>query len=205
MRPGDRHLRLLPRRAAVLEHDQHQRLPHARGGLGGPRGGLTIANAIAYADAAVAAGLAFEEFAPRLSFFFAAHNDLFEEVAKFRVARRAWARVARPVRRHQPREPGDALSRPDRRVHADRSNQTRTWSAPPSRAWPPCSVAPRACTPTPSTRRLACSSPSTASAAANTTSVGLRVGRTPGRPARRLVLHRVADRSLDELGHRRAG
>ena len=40
-------------------------------------------------------GLAFEEFAPRLSFFFAAHNDLFEEVAKFRVARRAWARVAR--------------------------------------------------------------------------------------------------------------
>ena len=94
--PGDRHVRLLPRRAAVLEHDQHQRLPHARGGLDrGPRGGLHPANAIAYADAAVAAGLAFSRFAPRLSFFFAAHNDLFEEVAKFRVARRAWARVAR--------------------------------------------------------------------------------------------------------------
>ena len=56
---------------------------------------FTIANAIAYADAAVAVGLAFEAFAPRLSFFFAAHNDLFEEVAKFRVARRIWARVAR--------------------------------------------------------------------------------------------------------------
>jgi methylmalonyl-CoA mutase N-terminal domain/subunit len=56
---------------------------------------FTIANAIAYADAALAAGLAFDEFAPRLSFFFAAHNDLFEEVAKFRAARRAWARVAR--------------------------------------------------------------------------------------------------------------
>jgi methylmalonyl-CoA mutase N-terminal domain/subunit len=56
---------------------------------------FTIANAVAYAEAALAAGLAFEEFAPRLSFFFAAHNDLFEEVAKFRVARRAWARVAR--------------------------------------------------------------------------------------------------------------
>jgi methylmalonyl-CoA mutase, N-terminal domain len=56
---------------------------------------FTIANAIAYADAAVAAGLAFDEFAPRLSFFFAAHNDLLEEVAKFRVARRVWARVAR--------------------------------------------------------------------------------------------------------------
>ncbi|HEX2193974.1 MAG TPA: methylmalonyl-CoA mutase family protein, partial [Candidatus Limnocylindria bacterium] len=56
---------------------------------------FTLANAIAYADAALAAGLAFDEFAPRLSFFFAAHNDLLEEVAKFRVARRVWARLAR--------------------------------------------------------------------------------------------------------------
>jgi methylmalonyl-CoA mutase N-terminal domain/subunit len=56
---------------------------------------FTIANAIAYADAARAAGLEFDAFAPRLSFFFAAHNDLLEEVAKFRVARRVWARVAR--------------------------------------------------------------------------------------------------------------
>jgi len=55
----------------------------------------TVADAIAYSEAALAAGLAFDEFAPRLSFFFAAHNDLFEEVAKFRVARRVWARVAR--------------------------------------------------------------------------------------------------------------
>jgi methylmalonyl-CoA mutase N-terminal domain/subunit len=56
---------------------------------------FTIANAVAYADAALAAGLAFDEFAPRLSFFFAAHNDLLEEVAKFRAARRVWATVAR--------------------------------------------------------------------------------------------------------------
>jgi methylmalonyl-CoA mutase N-terminal domain/subunit len=56
---------------------------------------FTIADGIAYAEAALAAGLAFDEFGPRLSFFFAAHNDLFEEVAKFRVARRVWARVAR--------------------------------------------------------------------------------------------------------------
>ncbi len=56
---------------------------------------FTIANAIAYADAALEAGLAFDDFAPRLSFFFAAHNDLLEEVAKFRVARRVWATVAR--------------------------------------------------------------------------------------------------------------
>ena len=64
---------------------------------------FTIANAIAYADAAVAAGLAFEDVAPRLSFFFAAHNDLLEEVAKFRVARRAWERVARE--RYRARDP----------------------------------------------------------------------------------------------------
>jgi methylmalonyl-CoA mutase N-terminal domain/subunit len=56
---------------------------------------FTIADAVAYSEAAIAAGMAFDEFAPRLSFFFAAHNDLFEEVAKFRAARRAWARVAR--------------------------------------------------------------------------------------------------------------
>ncbi len=54
----------------------------------------TMGNAISYADAAVAAGLDFDEFAPRLSFFFASHNDLFEEVAKFRAARRLWARIA---------------------------------------------------------------------------------------------------------------
>ncbi len=55
---------------------------------------FTVANAIAYAEAALAAGLAFDDFAPRLSFFFAAHNDLLEEVAKFRAARRVWATVA---------------------------------------------------------------------------------------------------------------
>jgi methylmalonyl-CoA mutase N-terminal domain/subunit len=56
---------------------------------------FTIADAIAYCEAAIAAGMAFDDFAPRLSFFFAAHNDLFEEAAKFRAARSAWARVAR--------------------------------------------------------------------------------------------------------------
>ncbi|MDQ4036346.1 MAG: methylmalonyl-CoA mutase family protein [Chloroflexota bacterium] len=56
---------------------------------------FTVANAVAYSEAALAAGLAFDQFAPRLSFFFAAHNDLLEEVAKFRAARRVWAMVAR--------------------------------------------------------------------------------------------------------------
>jgi methylmalonyl-CoA mutase N-terminal domain/subunit len=54
---------------------------------------FTLANAIAYVEAAVAHGLAVDEFAPRLSFFFACHSLFFEEVAKFRAARRLWARI----------------------------------------------------------------------------------------------------------------
>jgi methylmalonyl-CoA mutase N-terminal domain/subunit len=54
---------------------------------------FTIANGIAYAEAAVAAGLSPDEFGARLSFFFNAHNDFFQEAAKFRAARRLWARV----------------------------------------------------------------------------------------------------------------
>ncbi|HEU4368224.1 MAG TPA: methylmalonyl-CoA mutase family protein [Methylomirabilota bacterium] len=56
---------------------------------------FTLANAIAYVQAAVAAGLDVDAFAPQLSFFFNAHNDLIEEVAKFRAARRLWARIMR--------------------------------------------------------------------------------------------------------------
>jgi methylmalonyl-CoA mutase N-terminal domain/subunit len=56
---------------------------------------FTLANAIAYVQAALAAGLKVDEFAPRLSFFFNAHNNLLEEVAKFRAARRLWARIMR--------------------------------------------------------------------------------------------------------------
>jgi methylmalonyl-CoA mutase, N-terminal domain len=56
---------------------------------------FTFANALEYVRRARAAGLAVDSFAPRLSFFFAAHNDLFEEVAKFRAARRLWARLVR--------------------------------------------------------------------------------------------------------------
>ena len=56
---------------------------------------FTFANALEYVKRALAAGLEVDTFAPRLSFFFAAHNDLFEEVAKFRAARRLWARLMR--------------------------------------------------------------------------------------------------------------
>src|SRR3954469_10371610 len=56
---------------------------------------FTFANAMEYVARARDAGLAIDSFAPRLSFFFAAHNDLFEEVAKFRAARRMYARLMR--------------------------------------------------------------------------------------------------------------
>ena len=56
---------------------------------------FTFANTIEYVTRALAAGLAIDAFAPRLSFFFAAHSDLFEEVAKFRAARRIYARLMR--------------------------------------------------------------------------------------------------------------
>lgn len=55
--------------------------------------GFTLADGIAYVDAAIKAGLDVDTFAPRLSFFFNSHNDLFEEVAKFRAARRLWAKI----------------------------------------------------------------------------------------------------------------
>ena len=54
---------------------------------------FTLANGIAYVEAALAAGLKVDDFAPRLSFFWNAHNNLFEEVAKYRAARRMWAKI----------------------------------------------------------------------------------------------------------------
>jgi methylmalonyl-CoA mutase N-terminal domain/subunit len=56
---------------------------------------FTLANGFAYVDAAIERGLAVDEFAPRLSFFFNAHLDFFEEIAKYRAARRIWARELR--------------------------------------------------------------------------------------------------------------
>jgi methylmalonyl-CoA mutase N-terminal domain/subunit len=56
---------------------------------------FTLANAIAYIEAALAAGLAIDSFAPRLSFFFNAHNNFLEEIAKFRAARRLYAKIMR--------------------------------------------------------------------------------------------------------------
>ena len=56
---------------------------------------FTLSSGVTYVESALERGLKVDEFAPRLSFFFAAHNDLLEEVAKFRAARRLWARIMR--------------------------------------------------------------------------------------------------------------
>ena len=66
---------------------------------------FTLADGIAYVQAAIDAGLAVDDFAPRLSFFFACHMHFFEEIAKFRAARRLWARImARALRGEGPAE-----------------------------------------------------------------------------------------------------
>ncbi|MGI8586193.1 MAG: acyl-CoA mutase large subunit family protein [Chloroflexia bacterium] len=70
---------------------------------------FTLANAIAYVEAALAADLDIDTFAPRLAFFFNAHSDFFEEIAKFRAARRLWARLA--TERWQPNDPRSAMMR----------------------------------------------------------------------------------------------
>jgi methylmalonyl-CoA mutase, N-terminal domain len=57
--------------------------------------GFTLANAIAYVEAAIEAGLEVDEFGPRLAFFFNGHNNVFQEVAKFRAVRRMWAKIMR--------------------------------------------------------------------------------------------------------------
>ncbi len=70
---------------------------------------FTLADAAAYVEAAIKAGLKVDEFAPRLSFFFNAHNNLLEEVAKFRAARRLWARLMRE--RFHARDPRSLMLR----------------------------------------------------------------------------------------------
>jgi methylmalonyl-CoA mutase N-terminal domain/subunit len=70
---------------------------------------FTIANGLAYLEAATAAGLTVDEVAPRMSFFFSAHSNLFEEVAKFRAARRLWATLIRE--RYAPRDPRSEMMR----------------------------------------------------------------------------------------------
>ena len=79
------------------------------GSTAGQEVGLTLADGVAYVEAAMAAGLDVDGFAPRLAFFFGAHNDLLEEVAKFRAARRLWARIM--AERFEARNPKSMMLR----------------------------------------------------------------------------------------------
>ena len=85
---------------------------------------FTLANGIAYVEAALAAGLALDDFAPRLSFFFNAHNNFFEEIAKFRAARRLWARIM--TDRFGARDPKSAMLR----FHTQTGGSTLTAQQP---------------------------------------------------------------------------
>jgi methylmalonyl-CoA mutase, N-terminal domain len=85
---------------------------------------FTLANAIAYVQSALDAGLNVDDFAPQLSFFFNAHNDLLEEIAKYRAARRLWARVMRE--RFAARDPRSLLLR----FHAQTAGSSLTAQQP---------------------------------------------------------------------------
>jgi methylmalonyl-CoA mutase N-terminal domain/subunit len=85
---------------------------------------FTLANGLEYVKAAVERGLAVDAFAPRMSFFFNAHNDFLEEVAKFRAARKLWAALMRE--RHDPKDPRSLALR----FHAQTAGSTLTAQQP---------------------------------------------------------------------------
>ena len=109
--------------------------------------GFTLANAICYLDLAVNACLDIDAFAPRLTFFFTAQSDLFEEIAKFRAARRLYARLLKD--RFHAKDPKSMMLR----FHTQTSGVTLTAQQPennvvrwPSRLWPPSWAGPNRCT-----------------------------------------------------------
>ena len=85
---------------------------------------FTIADAVCYVEAAIKAGLEIDDFAPRISFFFNAHNNLLEEIAKFRAARRLWARIMRD--RFHARDPRSQMLR----FHTQTAGSTLTAQQP---------------------------------------------------------------------------
>jgi methylmalonyl-CoA mutase N-terminal domain/subunit len=85
---------------------------------------FTLADGIAYVDAAISVGLKVDDFAPRLSFFFNSHNNLLEEVAKFRAARRLWAKIMRD--RFEARNPKSMMLR----FHTQTAGSTLTAQQP---------------------------------------------------------------------------
>ena len=85
---------------------------------------FTLANGLAYVQAAVDRGLDVDSFAPRISFFFNAHNDFIEEIAKFRAARKLWATLMRE--RHNPKDPRSLALR----FHSQTAGSTLTAQQP---------------------------------------------------------------------------
>ena len=148
------------RRHAPLAPDLDLRLPHPRGRLHRPAGARLHAQGrphLRRAGASPAASTSTTS-RPRLSFFFNAQIDFFEEIAKYRAARRIWARELREtLRRQEPALLADALPRPDRRRQPDRAAAAQQHRAhhhrgPRGRA----RGARSRCTPTPTTRRSRC-------------------------------------------------
>ncbi len=118
---------------------------------------FTLADGIGYVELGLAAGLAVDAFAPRLSFFWDVHNDFFEEVAKLRAARRIWARLMRD--RFKASNPRSWLLR----THAQTAGVSLMAQQPLNnvvrttiQAWPPSWAEPSRCTPTASTRPTRC-------------------------------------------------
>ena len=118
---------------------------------------FTLANGIAYVQAAIDAGLEVDEFAPRLAFFFNGHNNVFQEVAKFRAARRMWAEIMRERFGAQDERSWRL------RFHTQTGGVTLTAQQPRTtssgsrcRGSPPSAAAPSRCTRTGSTRRWRC-------------------------------------------------
>ena len=115
---------------------------------------FTLADGFGYVELGLSRGLDVDRFAPGLSFFFDAHIDFFEEIAKFRAARRIWARWMRDEYGATSEQGAvAAVPHPDRRAcRSPRSSRTTTSCGPRSRRWPRCWAAPTRCTPTPWTR-----------------------------------------------------
>ncbi len=85
---------------------------------------FTLADGLGYVDASIARGMKVDDFAPRLSFFFDVHNDFFEEIAKFRAARRLWARLMKE--RYNPQNPKSLMLR----THAQTAGVSLTAQQP---------------------------------------------------------------------------
>src|SRR5437762_884253 len=127
---------------------------------------FTLADGFAYVELALAAGLAVDAFAPRLSFFFNAHIDFFEEIAKYRAARRIWARWMRErygavderslQLRFHTQTAGVSLTAQQPEVNIARvaleAMAGVLGGSQRHRPWPVSSAAARVCTPTPTTR-----------------------------------------------------